>query len=176
MDPEQPFDDEMAGRPPDALEPEEEASEGALAAAETFFEAVKAGDARRLWDIFGENAKLWVINIGQERGMGIDLASRLRQGIAGEDEEAEFLADLMAGIQRDLSGLDFSRMAFESKVEPEAPMQVRVHYLMQLGPQMGDLTPAIPAGSLILTLEDSGWRVERLIPRPGKEESTGPLT
>ena len=168
MQPGQPFG-ELPEEPEDDLEPEEEASEAALAVAEEFFAAVAAGDARRVWSLFSDSAQAYVINIGHERGMDFDLASRIRAGSASEEEMDDFLGDLLAGIQRDLAGLDFSRLAFDSKAAPEAPMQVRVNYLVQIGPEVQSLQTAVPAGSLVLSLEEDGWKLERLVPRPEAE-------
>lgn len=155
------------------LEPMEEASEGALQLAEQFLLTVAAGDARKMWDLFSETAQAYIIGLGHERGMEFDLASRLRAGTASEEEWNTFLGDLIYGIQHDLSGLDLSRLVFESKAEPEAPMQVRVNYLVRLGPEMEGMQTAIPAGSLLLSFQYDQWKVERLIPRPGGSAGTG---
>ena len=160
-------------KPPDGdgapLEPEEEASQAALEVAEEVFRALSAGEGRALWDLFSDTAQAFIINLGHERGMDFDLASRLRSGVATTDEFDVFLGDLLSGIRRDMAGVDFSRLALESKAEPEAPMQVRVHYLVQLGPQTQDLLTAIPAGSIILSLQRDRWKIERLVPRPERE-------
>ncbi|MGH2772234.1 MAG: hypothetical protein ACRDIU_03735 [Actinomycetota bacterium] len=152
---------------PDATEAAEAASEGALALAEQFLLTVASGDARAMWELFSETARAFIVGLGHERGMQFDLVSRLKQGTASDQELDEFLGDLMLGIQRDLAGLDYTRLAFESVAEPEAPMQVRVNYLVRLGPEMEGMQAAIPAGSILLSLENDEWKVERLVPRPG---------
>lgn len=167
---EQPFDDEPVD-PEAGMEPEEVASEAALAVAERFLAAIHAGDSRKMWDLFSEQAQAFILNKGHERGMAFDLTSRLRTGEASNDEMNEFTSDVLAGIQSDLRGIDFTRLAFDSKAEPEAPLQVRVNYLVQVGPQIQDLATAIPAGSMVMRLQDDEWRVERLIPRPGGDAS-----
>lgn len=149
------------------LEPLEEASEGALQVAEQFLLTVASGDARKMWELFSETAQAYIIGLGHERGMDFDLTSRLRAGTASEEEWDNFLGDLIFGIQHDLSGLDFTRLVFESKAEPEAPMQVRVNYLVRLGPEMEGMQTAIPAGSILLSYQYDQWKVERLVPRPG---------
>lgn len=151
----------------DELLPEEEASRAALEAAQAFFVAVAGGDHRGLWALFSQNARAFILNLAIERGMDFDLGSRLRQGTAANEEVEEHLADLLEGIRRDLAGVDLSRLMFESTAEPHAPMQVRVTYLLQIAAAIGDIQPAIPAGSLIMIYEDERWKVERLIPRPG---------
>ncbi len=121
--------------------------------------------------MFSGSAQAYIINLGIQRGMDFDLASRLRSGVATTEETDDFLGDLLAGLQRDLVGIDLTRVAFESKASPEAPMQVRVNLLVQLGPELDALQTAIPAGSIVLSLEDEVWRVERLLgagaTRPG---------
>lgn len=178
-DPNDPFGafGEMPSEPEGGVEPEEIASEGALSAAEDFLERLAIGDARGVWDLFSTAAQAYIVNLGIQRGLDFDLASRLRSGVATTDETDSFLGDLMSGLRRDLAGLDLARVAFESKASPEAPMQVRVNLLMQLGPEVGELRTAIPAGAIILSLEGEAWRIERLVPggaaTPG---SSGPST
>ena len=159
--------------PDSGIEAMEQASEGALAVAEAFLLTVAAGDARGMWDLFSETSQAYIIGLGHERGMDFDLTSRLKQGTATDEERDTFLGDLMYGIQHDLAGVDFSRLAFESKAEPEAPMQVRVNYLVRLGPEMEGMQTAIPAGSILLSFQYDQWKVERLIPRPGAASSIG---
>ncbi len=170
MEADQPFGD-LPDEPEGDLEPEEVASEGALAVAEEFFAAVSTGDGRAVWNLFSDTAQAYIINIGHERGMDFDLASRLRAGTATDEEMNDFLGDLLAGIQHDLSGVDFPRLAFESKAEPEAPMQVRVNYLVQIGPEAQEFQTAMPAGSIVLSLQEGEWKIERLVPRPGADQT-----
>ncbi len=115
------------------LTPMEIASDEPLKAAERFFQALAGDDARGLWDCFGEQARSYVLNVGLERGMDFDLNSRLRQGTATDQEFEEFMGDLLQGVRRDLRGVDIQRLAFESQVEPETTLRVRVTYLVTLG-------------------------------------------
>ncbi|MGI8427336.1 MAG: hypothetical protein ACR2FO_08495 [Actinomycetota bacterium] len=169
---EEPFQGLPEGADP-GVEALEQASEGALQIAEQFLLTVAAGDARAMWALFSETSQAYIIGLGHERGMDFDLTSRLKQGTATDEEVDTFLGDLMYGIQHDLSGVDFSRLAFESKAEPEAPMQVRVNYLVRLGPEMAGMQTAIPAGSILLSFQYDQWKVERLVPRPGPESAVG---
>ena len=149
------------------LTPMEIASDEPLKAAERFFQALAGGDARGLWDCFGEQARSYVLNIGLERGMEFDLNSRLRQGTATDQEFEEFTGDFLQGVRRDLRGVDIQRVAFESQVEPETTLRVRVTYLVTLGEPGVGIATAVPAGSLIMVLENGDWKVERIIPHPG---------
>lgn len=157
---------ELPPEPNSWPEPEEVASAGALAAAEAFLAAIEASDAHTVWSMFSGTAQAFIINLGVQRGMDFDLSSRLRAEVATTDETEVFLGDLLSGLQRDLAGIDLERVAFESKASPEAPMQVRVNLLVQLGPQIGEMQTAIPAGAIVLSLEEESWKVERLITAP----------
>ncbi|HYR63571.1 MAG TPA: hypothetical protein VET24_13200 [Actinomycetota bacterium] len=149
------------------LTPMEIASDEPLKAAERFFQALAGDDARGLWDCFGEQARSYVLNVGLERGMDFDLNSRLRQGTATDQEFEEFMGDLLQGVRRDLRGVDIQRLAFESQVEPETTLRVRVTYLVTLGEPGVGIVTAVPAGSLVMVLERDDWKVERIVPRPG---------
>jgi hypothetical protein len=151
---------------------EEVASEGALAAADEFLQLVSLGDADGVWGMFSSSAQAYIVNLGIQRGMDFDLASRLRAGVATTEENQAFLEDLLLGIHRDLAGLDLGRVAFESTASPEAPMRVRVNLLVQIGPDVAELQTAVPAGAIILALEDDVWRVERLITKPRLDDGS----
>jgi hypothetical protein len=153
------------------LTPMEIASDEPLKAAERFFQALARDEARWLWDCFGEQARSYVLSLGLERGMDFDLNSRLRQGTATDEEFEEFIGDFLQGVRRDLRGVDIQRLAFESQVEPETTLRVRVTYLVTLGEPGVGIVTAVPAGSLIMVLEHGDWKIERIVPRPGP--STG---
>lgn len=162
------MDDDGEQRTPDeGLLPEEEFSVAPLASAERFFLAVAQGDHRRLWELLSDDARAYVVNVAMERGLDFDVASRIRSGNASDEEVDDYLGNLLEGIRRDLRGVDLQRLAFESTAEAHAPMQVRVTYLVEMEAAIGDLRPAIPAGSLIMAYEDDDWKVDRLIPKPG---------
>jgi hypothetical protein len=160
--------------PEHGLTPMEIASDEPLKAAERFFQALADGDARGLWGCFGGQARSFVLNLGLERGMDFDLNSRLRQGTATDEEFEEFIGDFLQGVRRDLRGVDIQRLAFESQVEPETVLRVRVTYLVTLGEPGVGIATAVPAGSLVMVLEDGDWRVERVVPRPGSSTGGGP--
>jgi hypothetical protein len=143
------------------------ASDEPLKAAERFFQALAGDDARGLWDCFGEQARSYVLNLGLERGMDFDLNTRLRQGTATDEEFEEFIDDFLQGVRQDLRGVDIRRLAFESQVEPETTLRVRVTYLVTLGEPGVGIVTAVPAGSLVMVLEQGDWKVERIVPRPG---------
>lgn len=151
----------------EAQDPAEEASAGAIAAAERFFSAIATNDHRAMWAELSDDARNYVINLALERGMDFDFASRLRDGTAGEEEFDEYTRDLLSGLRADIGDLDFSQLAFEATAEPHAPDQVRVTYLIQMREAIGELQSAIPAGSLLMAYDGIQWKVERLVPKPG---------
>lgn len=134
--------------------------------AASFFDAVSQGDGRRVWELFSEDARAYVLNIAIEGGLEFDRGSRLRQGTASEEEWDEYLTALVSGIQHDLRGVEFDRLSFELHREPELPQEVRVRYLVEVGAGDGS-GHRIPAGSLRMVREDDRWRILRLLPKPG---------
>ena len=149
------------------LTPEEAASVHAVDAAEAFMMSVHVGDAEAAWESFSDEAKENILSRGVAKGMPDDLAQRLGAKEASPAEHATFVLDLMAGLQKDLELIDIPSMLLVSQAEPHAPLQLRVRYLQELGGGVGPKIPPLPAGSIILTLENDVWRVERLIPGPG---------
>ncbi len=144
----------------------------AVEAAERFFAAVRARDHDGLWDLLSEGARAYVVNLAIERGMNFDAASRIRQGTAGEDERREYLVALLEGILHDLRGVDLQRLAYEPRVQPADHPRVHVEYLLPMEVAIGDVTPAIPAGSLVIVGEDGLWKVDHLVPRPGSRDGS----
>lgn len=134
-------------------------------AADRFFDAVRRRDGDALWEAFSEGARAFVLNKAMEQGLDFDLATGLRDGTASEEERARYLANLVEGIRTDLRGVDLDNLTYELSREPESD-QVRVRYLVEVaaGPDGGH---RIPAGSLLVVAEEEGWRVHRVIPRPG---------
>ena len=53
-------------------------------------------------------------------------------------------------------------------------MLVRVTYLVTLGEPVVGMGTAVPAGSLVMVLEDGDWKVERIVLRPGGSAGGGP--
>ena len=140
---------------------------GAQAAAERFLAAIDKSDHHAVWEHFSENAQAYVLNRAVDRGMDFDLMSSIRQGTASDEELETYYQELLEGLRRDLRGVDIGRLTYEAKPEPETTRQVRVVYLLEMDVAIGDQRPSIPAGSVIMAPEDGGWKVERLIPRPG---------
>jgi hypothetical protein len=139
----------------------------AQASAERFLTAIEKGDHRGVWDHFSDNAQAYVLNRAVDRGMDFDLMSSIRQGTASEEDLDSYYQDLLEGLRLDLRGVDIGRMTYEARPEPEVTRQIRVVYLMEMDMAIGDKRPSIPAGSVIMAPQGGGWKVERLIPRPG---------
>lgn len=139
----------------------------AQAGAEQFLAAIEKGDHQGVWDHFSENAQAYVLNRAVDRGMDFDLMSALRQGTASDEELDTYHQELLEGLRRDLRGVDFGRLKYEARPEPETTRQIRVVYLLEMEMAIGDQRPSIPAGSVIMTAQAGSWKVERLIPKPG---------
>lgn len=148
------------------LTPEEAASVQAVDAAERFMMSIHVGDAEEAWASFSHEAKQTILRRGVNNGMPHELAQQIGANGASQAERASFMVNLMAGLQKDLESIDIPNMLLVAQAELHAPLQLRVRYLQELGGGVGPKLPPLPAGSIILTLEEETWRVERLIPRP----------
>lgn len=136
-----------------------------IAAAQRFFAAVKDGDREEVWHLFSDIARAFVLDRAIERGMNFDLASRIRQETATEEERDEYLQALLDGVRHDLRGVDLDRLTFSE--EPNEGGGVLVTYGVEV---VNAITPegsTITAGSMVMVEEGDAWRVERLRPRPG---------
>jgi hypothetical protein len=144
------------------MTPEESGSAAALAVAERFFTAVLYGDRRGLWSLFTPSARRFILRRGREKGLPAEVAEMILAGDLHGSEAEVFLADLMAGIRRDLEAVDLGAVALSSVAEPHAPLQVKVTFLQTLGEGPGPTVAAFPAGSLLLALDGDEWKVDRL--------------
>lgn len=164
-----------------------DAEDAATRTIKRFFFAVSIGDGPAVWEELSQRARAFVLNLAVQQGMDFDLGSRLRSGTATTAEVEEYQSNLTWGIQRDLEGLDLANLVYEASpeeagpggTEPSGGGQLRVRYAVPLGLTLPagrrsddglgtPDTPAIPAGSVLLSMEVGAWRVDRLIPRPGE--------
>lgn len=136
---------------------------GPLEAAREFVDAVIWGDHRKVWDLFGLEAKTTVLNVARKRGMDEALVARLRDGTASDAERNGFLSDLINGLRADLAGNDLDALEYELSSEPpEEPGRAEVILHSPLPPTLGG---TLPAANVELSQESGAWRVERLVPR-----------
>lgn len=148
----------------------------AVAVVKRFFFAVAIGDGEAVWDELGEHARAYVLNVAVQQGMDFEFGSRLRLGEATPEERAEYLANLVWGLQRDTEGIDLAALTYDAEVIEGGPTpgdRVRVRYAVPLGLRLSSRSAtsaappaAIPAGSVIVIRELGRWWVERLIPHP----------
>lgn len=148
--------------------------DAAISALKRLFFAITVDDGPAVWAAFSDQAKAYVLNLAIQQGMDFELASRLRSGFSSPEESEAYLGNLLLGLQHDLAGLDLSKLAYS--VEDDHGGRYKVRYQipldLRLGPNPGGgapsaLLPAIPAGSAVMVHQDHGWRLDRLIPRPG---------
>lgn len=138
----------------------------AVEAARAFVHAVAWGEHLRVWDLFGEEGRRAVLRIAVDRGMDEGLAARLRDGTATTTERDAFLSDLVNGLRADLEGADVDELEFAPDPDPD---DGRLRVLLLVAPP-GPLAAdgGLPVGSVELAEEGPGWRVQRLLPRPGR--------
>jgi len=154
---------------------------GPEAVCRDFVDAVLWGEHHRVWDMLGEDGRKTVVRVAVSRGMDEGLAMRLRTRTATPTEMDQFLTDLVQGLRADLDGNDLERLEYTIDRAASTPDRVRVTMSVPV-PEPLAHTGALPVGSFELTPEGGdepargsgsrgsgsrGWRVERLIPRPG---------
>jgi hypothetical protein len=147
--------------------PGTDASE-ALEACRAFVAAVAWGEHHRVWEILGPEGRKTVLRVATGRGMDEPLAMRLRQERPTPEEREEFLTDLVNGLRADFAGTDLDTLEYE--LDPEAPAPGRARVLLRSPlPEPLASHGGLPAGSVELARDESDrWRVERLVPRPGR--------
>lgn len=133
-----------------------------------FIAAVAWGEHHRVWEMLGPQGRKTVLRVATSRGMDEPLAMRLREERATPEERDEFLADLVHGLRADLAGTNLDTLEYELDPEPPVPGQARV-LLRSPVPEPLAADRGLPAGSVELARDEGGrWRVERLVPRPGR--------
>lgn len=137
----------------------------ALEVARSFVAAIAWGEHRRVWELLGSEGRRTVLRVAGDRGMDKALVARLRDGTAAEREQEQFLADLVNGLRADLRGADLDGLAYWT--DPGAPEPART-WVVMMTPLAAELGGDVPVGTLELSQDDGHWRVERLIPRPGR--------
>lgn len=147
--------------------PKSDSNDGAAVVAGQFLEAIYEGDSNLVWALFSADAREFIVARGVRRGLTLELGRALLDGTADEFERAEFLGDLLAGLEKDLETVDLSLVSVSEDVEDLGPGKVRVRYFEAFTIELGPPLEALPVGLVELVLEAGCWRVERLIPRPG---------
>lgn len=138
---------------------------GAVDVAREFVEAVAWGDHTKVWELLSPEGRRTVLRIAQKHGMDAGLAARLREGTAAGAESEEFLIELVNGLRADLHGNDLDALQYAEDSTPDPdPTRARVVLTAPLLEALAVASPGLPVGSVELTSEEGGWRVERVVP------------
>ena len=140
-------------------------AEEATKAAAAFIDAVVWGEHHKVWDLLGSQGRDEVLEVATKRGMDEGLASRLRTGTGSPSETNEFLADLVNGLRSELAGNDLDNVSFELDASASDGQRATVRMHVPLHPNLGG---TLPIGTLELSNDGTGWRVERMIPLTSK--------
>lgn len=144
-----------------------EAGHPAVVIGRRFLEAIYEGDSELIWALFSSSARQFVVSRGVRRGLPAGLGEEILRDTAGDLEKAEFLGDLLAGIEKDLETVDLGRVVVSDEVEQEEGSRARLRYEERFVIESGPKLDPLPVGSMELVLEEGGWRIDRLHPRPG---------
>lgn len=140
----------------------------ATGAAERFLNAIFEADTDLIWDLFSAAAREHVVARGMRRGLSADLGRALLEGTAEDMERAEFMGDLLGGLQRDLETVDLSRVHVEPIGESFDASQETVVFYERFIVAVGPPLEPLPVGSIELVRVDGKWMVDRLVPGPPK--------
>lgn len=140
---------------------------GAVDAVRALFTAVRDGDAEALWDLFGTEARRYIVGRGIRRGMSAGFGAQLLAGTAEPRERERFLRDVLAGIEKDLERVDLDRLVLTDAPLPLDGARFKVTYLEEFVVPVGPPLDPLPVGSVELLVEDGAWKVAKLVPRPG---------
>ena len=139
--------------------------EEATKAATAFIDAVVWGEHHKVWELLGSQGRDEVLDVATKRGMDETLATRLRTGTGSPTETNEFLTDLVNGLRSELAGNDLDKVTFELDPAKSDSQQAIVVMHVPLHPRLGG---TLPIGTLELSNDGTGWRVERMIPLTSK--------
>lgn len=142
------------------------AGETPVSAATRFFEALRSGIARDIWQSFSHEARTFIVERGVRRGLGPTLAEAILSNRADSELMADFLDDVRAGLERDLESVRLELVEFGPAMTVDEG-RTRVVYFERFDIPFGPPLDPLPVGSVYLTAEDGGWKIDRLVPRPG---------
>lgn len=130
-----------------------------------FLEAVRQQDGPRLWELFSTGARRYIVEKGLRRGLSPAIGEDLIAGTAAPQEQADFLAQLISGLEHDLRDirLGLVETGSVSIVGNSGQVVLLEAFEIEAGPPLDPL----PVGSLLMTAERGEWRIERLVVRPG---------
>lgn len=134
-------------------------------AAAAFLEAMRAGDDLALWELLSAEAQRFVIDRAVRRGLSAEVADSLLADDADPDVFRGFVADVFAGVTKDLEGVRLDRVGLDESHAANGKVTVTLVESFATGP--GAPLPPLPVASLVFAPAGDGWMVERLVPRPG---------
>jgi hypothetical protein len=129
-------------------------------AANRFVTALASGNERAIWELFSEEARRHVIDVGEHQGMPAILAGRVRAGSASAEEMDRFLVDLVEGLRRDLEGSTLHTLRSELMETDGA--RARVALIEPLAVRLPSSPPGLPAAWLDLARHDDQWQIDGL--------------
>lgn len=136
-------------------------------AAEQFLMAIKEGDPGAVWTSFSSGAKEFIISRGVRRGLPPELGNALLEETADVLDHVEFLADLLAGLAKDLERIDMDRVIVDPQPTELADGRVKVVFLEEFYVEVGPQLDPLPVGSLEMVRTAARWEVDRINPTPG---------
>lgn len=141
-------------------------SEGAVAVAGEFLNAILWGEHVRVWEMLSPAGREHVLEAGSRRGLDPLQAQRIRLGTSPVVERDEFLTGLVHGLRVDFSSVSLKDVVpgGDPTVDSDGSCEVQLECPATFG------SGSWAAGSMILSLIDNAWRVDRVHPLVSRNE------
>lgn len=138
----------------------------AVSAASRFLDAIVWGEHQEVWDLLSPAGREHVLEAGGRRGLDPLQAQRLRLGTSPLEERDSFLTGLVHGLRIDFASvpLEDVRPTGEPMPRADGSVQIDLECPASFGPG------GWSAGSLIVSLVEDAWRIDRVHPVVSRSE------
>lgn len=138
----------------------------AVSAASSFLAAILWGEHQQVWDLLSPAGREHVLEAGGRRGLDPMQAQRLRLGTSPLEERDSFLTGLVHGLRIDFASvpLEEVRPTGEPMAQDDGSLQIELECPANFGPG------GWSAGSLIVSLVEDAWLIDRVHPVVSRSE------
>lgn len=138
----------------------------AMSAASRFLDAILWGEHQQVWDLLSPAGREYVLEAGGRRGLDPLQAQRLRLGTSPLEERDSFLTGLVHGLRIDFAAVPLEDVRPTGEPTPLADGTVQIDLECPASFGAGGWS----AGSLIVSLVEDAWRVDRVHPVVSRSE------
>lgn len=138
----------------------------AAAAASRFLDAILWGEHEQVWELLSVAGREHVLEAGGRHGLDPMQAQRLRLGTSPREERDSFLTGLVHGLRVDFASvpLDEVRPSGAPVFRSDGSLEIQLECPASFGPG------AWSAGSVVVSLAEDAWRIDRVHPVVSRSE------